>query len=137
MIAVILDLQLNGDTIVALITLAGTGASSVIALAAAIFASRANKAVNGRAADEPIIYDMVKETRDKVTIMENWRDDYKDGPLDSGQKVDDFVHRVDAMGKAVSKIPHQLRALADDIKRYGCPIKLGQGRECLKEESVE
>jgi hypothetical protein len=136
MIAVI-DLQLNGDTIVALITLAGTGTSSVIALAAAIFASRANKAVNGRAAGEPIIYDMVKETRDKVTIMENWKHDYEGGPLDTGQKVDDFVHRVDAMGRAVSNIPHQLKALADDIKRYGCPVKLGQGRECLKEDLAE
>jgi hypothetical protein len=136
MLAVLIDLSLNASTVVALITLAGTIMSSFIALAAAVFASRANKAVNGRGAGEPVIYDMVKETRDKVVLLQAWKDDYNGGPLDTGDKVDAFVSKVEKINDTCESLGPKFEHLGKEIRKYGCPVKLGEVKECVNPEQA-
>jgi hypothetical protein len=133
MFAIMLDLQFNTSTVVALITLAGTLFTAIVALASAVWASQANKAVNNRGTGEPIIYDMVKETRDKVVVMENWKHDYEGGSLDTGEKVEKFVSKVDKIAERCGDVNDKLEDIKKDVRKYGCPVKLGERNDCANQ----
>lgn len=127
------SLSLNTETVVALITLAGVILSIGYGRAANKQATGANSAVNNRAPDEPAIYEMVRDTYISITKMEGWKDGYAGGPLDDGVKVMKFVERVDKMHDDIVKIQQCLEDTREDIKVYGCPVKLRKTDVCLNE----
>jgi hypothetical protein len=128
-----MDLSISPDTIMALLTLAGVVFASVYSAKGHSKADAANRAVNGRGAGEPVLYDMVRETRDRVGGLEEWRNSYRNGPLDTGDKVNAFVTGIDDLGKIVRKFDATAKELKEDVMRYGCPVRLGTAKEteCL------
>ena len=131
------SLSVNTETIVAMVTLAGVILSVGFAHAANKNAGEANRAVNNRPAGEPSIYKLVHDTFKKVVHIDNWKDSYDGGPLDSGPKVEVFVDGVIALHKDVKGLHTQLDALNLAVIKYGCPVKLGQEKECPNEVNNE
>lgn len=126
------SLSLNTETVVALITLAGVILSIGYGRAANKNANAANCAVNNRGPNEPVIYEMVRDTYKTVLNMEGWKDSYEGGPLDSGDKVVAFVDRVDTMHGDIINLYREMQETRKDVKKYGCPVKMGQSDDCVE-----
>jgi len=78
-------------------------------------AKQANEAVNNvdRIAGQPRIYDMVFDLHMQGKELVTWKRSYDGGPLDSGEKVEAFVTRIDA---DLCELHKDLKAL-----RENCP----------------
>jgi hypothetical protein len=124
--AIPIDLTLDPNTVVALLTLCGVILSTFYARHAKTEASQANKAVNQRGPGEPTLYQLVLNMFAKVEQISKWKATYEGGPLDEGSKVRSFVEKVDSIEKTVKE-------LKQDVKTYGCPVKLRDAEKCLQE----
>jgi hypothetical protein len=133
MIALVLDLDFSTETIVALITLAGVIFSGIVSMLAMLHARGSNKAVNGVGPNEPRMYDLAFSTHKKVLGLEQWREQYTGGSLDSGQKVETFMKEFEQVREGCAGLKDQLHEIREDVKRYGCPVKLGEEEKCKKE----
>jgi hypothetical protein len=121
-------MALHLETVIAVLSLLGITLTGFWAYISKREASGANAAVNHIEAGDKPIYDMirdthddVKEIREAVSDLKNWRASYQDGPLDSGAKVLQYLHDID----------HQFENLERKIQKYGCPVRLGDEVTCL------
>lgn len=121
-----MDISLNSDTVVSLITLATSIVAGAYALLAHRSAAGANRAVNNRGPHEPVLYEMVRETYARMLLIDNWKHDREKGPLGNNEKVQSFVSGVDDLGKIVRRLDATAKELKDDVRKYGCPVRLGQ-----------
>jgi len=139
--ALALDLDLDANMAITLITLMGVVFTGIVALRTNRNAGQANEAVNHRKDGQPSLIHLVEDMHSKVTQISSWKDTYSSGSLDSGDKVEEFVRKVDSIDKkadiAAEKClenSKQLNRIEADIKRYGCPVKLKEREECLKDK---
>jgi peptidoglycan hydrolase CwlO-like protein len=140
-LGIIFDLSVNKDTVVALITLSGVILSVFYSKKAQNNAYQANRAVNCRMPGEPTIWEMVRETKQDVKEIQkevrgltSWKEGYKDGPLDSGHKVEEFVNNMKNLQDCVGGFDTKINDLNKQIKKYGCPVRQKEALECLKNE---
>lgn len=137
MIGLVLDLKFNPDTVVALITLGGVIFSGIVSIFAMHHARQGNKAVNGVRPGEPRMYDLAFDTHKRVLGLEAWKDGYAGGPLDTGGKVTDFVHDFTHVKNNCEQIMNELSSIKEDVRKYGCPVKLGEEDRCLTKKPNE
>lgn len=108
------------ETIVALITLAGVMLTGIWAYSARNSSHAANRAVNNRGSNAPIIYDMVRDTHERVKDISNkvdelskWKAGFEGSSLTDGAAVERLVTKVDK--------------IENDIIKYGCPVATNNG----------
>jgi len=133
------EIIMTTDTAVALLALTGSIVAGTTGIMVAIIMRRnqremgaVNRAVNNRAPNEPILYDLVKSTHDKVHEIEQWKAQYQGGPLDTGAKANEFVKDVHKLEDVINETAELITDLRRDMLELGCPVKLGQARppEC-------
>jgi hypothetical protein len=80
------------DQIIKALTLLVVTMSAIFAKRASMQAAEANDAVNHRHADgSPRLYDLAIRNDQRLDELLEWKRGYDGGPLDTGQKVTDFM----------------------------------------------
>jgi hypothetical protein len=111
-------MKIDGNVVVALVTLGGVVLTSVLAFIVAWMQVRTrrnideiNDAVNHRhlkAANgsdvPPKLFDLVWESHKDSKELIEWKRGYDGGPLDNGTKVEEFVDRMDNLADKVDQI---------------------------------
>ena len=84
------------DQLIPAVTALIAGLGALLAALAKKHAKQANDAVNRRhVTGTPRIYDMVLDLHTQAAELVQWKRSYDGGPLDSGEKVERFVERID------------------------------------------
>jgi hypothetical protein len=83
---------------------------------AASQATQANDAVNHRHINQtPRLYDVVLKTDKQVDELVNWKRTYDGGPLDSGQKVIDFMDTFLELRSHVREHDDKIEDIVDEL----------------------
>jgi hypothetical protein len=125
----LLGIHETTGVIIAVITMGGVVFTSVVACLTALFQwkakqslSEVNDAVNHRhekhGASSLKLYDLVWENHERTNELIEWKRSYDDGPLDDGNKVNDFVGTIDKFREEASEHFNKL-----DDKIEGLEIK--------------
>jgi hypothetical protein len=136
------------DLLIVLTVLLGLLAAAIIwARRGAIEAKAANKAVNGRPASDPILYDMVRDIHKnqsdlipKVDKACSFIDGYSGSELPNAASVNDLVSNVKELNLSQRRLEENCKELRRDVFKYGCPVKTGESKNypshCQKESKT-
>jgi hypothetical protein len=122
------------DLLIVMVVLLGLLAAAIIwARRGAIEAKAANKAVNGRPASDPILYDMVRDIHEnqsalipKVDKACSFIDGYSGSELPNAASVNELVSNVKELKRGQDRMEKNYETLKQDVFKYGCPVKTGE-----------